>query len=713
MRKNVVTLLLFLSVLSGYSQTNEKKIIEKEKEAFELLNKAKYINAIQLAQETLKQSLVIKNDSLIANSYNILGIAYAELKDNIAAIEYFKKTIIHFEKAKLKSQVLIAKNNLGVAIESSGDLKKSLSYFLEVLKSARELNDKRALVYPLYNCGYLNRKLGHYKEALPYLDESLSYSLELKLYYSSIEAYFSLGYCHFKLGDYKKSENYFEQGIKISKKKDYKQPLAEIYNIRGELYLEIKDYKKATENLILEKKIVEEINLSSEKKIKDQLEFKYKLKENKEKIALISSREKIKEKLLNTSRFYNIFFLLLTLLLLISLFHIYLKNKKIKIATRKTEELAKAKSAFYSEISHELRTPLYAVIELSNFLMQENPKESQKKYLASLKFSGDYLLSLINNVLELNKLDSTNSKIEEFNFNLKDLIHHIIESVNYAISENNCKIIVHYDNSIPEHIIGDKLKLSQVIINLLSNAAKFTKDGTITLTVKKIKETIDDISLYFNITDTGIGIHPDRQKDVFKDYYQEQNTNKMKTRGTGLGLYIVKKTLAFLDSDISLKSELGVGSEFSFEIIFRKHLNVELSSNTAKINIESMSKYKFLVVDDNKINLLITKKIIKQFNAPCDTSSNGRNAVELIKQNHYDCVYLDLNMDGLDGFETAKEIRKFDRKISIIALTAALSGGLTPELVAAGFDNIITKPFLTDSFVEITVQTILDSKKQS
>ncbi len=380
------------------------------------------------------------------------------------------------------------------------------------------------------------------------------------------------------------------------------------------------------------------------------------------------------------------------------------KNTELIVAKEKAEKANKTKTQFLSNITHELRTPLYAVTGLTHLLLEENPTANQKEHLNSLRFSGEYLLSLINNILDLNKLEANKVNIEVTLFNLKKRISDVIIALNKAAQDRNNKVNFYFDDNIPNKIKGDSLKVSQILINLVGNAIKFTRDGIISIRVNFIEELENEkIRLYFEIEDNGVGISEDKREEIFGSFNQEsQEINRM-YGGSGLGLSIVKNLLELLGSDIKLESEYGKGSRFFFELDFEKVEGTELSTQKQalkEINFGLLKNKKILIVEDNKINQLITRKILEKQGVTCDVANNGDIAVDKAKNLNYDLILMDIHMPGISGVEATKLIRKFDMRTPIIALTAVTLEDHLEEFFANGITDVIPKPYKTEEFFE-------------
>ncbi|MAO08251.1 MAG: hybrid sensor histidine kinase/response regulator [Alteromonas sp.] len=390
------------------------------------------------------------------------------------------------------------------------------------------------------------------------------------------------------------------------------------------------------------------------------------------------------------------------------------KNNELQLAKEKAEKASLAKAQFLSTITHELRTPLYAVTGLTHLLLEENPKPDQKEHLNSLKFSGEYLLSLINNILDLNKLEANKVELEKTTFHLKKRINDVLVALKKSADDKKNNLHLEFDESIPEKLVGDPLKLSQILINLIGNALKFTQNGDVFIRVKKIKDASNIVHLHFEVEDNGVGISKKKQKSIFESFSQASLQINRKFGGTGLGLAIVKNLLQLMGSRIQLESQLGKGSKFWFDIKFQvaEQYNESTSPKNAALSIDyaSLENRKVLVVEDNKINQMITKKILEKNQMVCTVADNGMEAIKLVKENTFDVILMDIHMPGISGIEATQEIRKFNKQLPIIALTAVTIDENLDDFYRAGFNEIIPKPFKTEEFFEKIYRT-LESQK--
>ncbi|WP_140485924.1 response regulator [Flavobacterium sp. GSA192] len=441
----------------------------------------------------------------------------------------------------------------------------------------------------------------------------------------------------------------------------------------------------------------------------------------KRKISEIEFENNLQAQVLEKTKMISILLIISLVILLLLIYSLYRnynlkkeknielinKNKELQLAKEKAEEGSKLKSQFVSTITHELRTPLYGVIGITNMLEDEHRELSESPHLKSLKFSAKYLLALVNDVLQINKIEENRIVLEKRTFNISDEIEFIKNSLSFLAKKHNNSIDVVIDNKIPEYLIGDKLRFSQIIINLMSNALKFTQDGAVTISAHLVDVKDQIYFIEFKIEDNGVGIAPENQDKIF-DKFVQVGRKEIDYQGTGLGLSIVKQLLQLFDSTIYLKSELGIGTTFNFTIGFESDMaKTNAIINNINVDLSSSPIFKILIVDDNVINLIVTRKTIEKFNYKCTTTASGKEALELIDKEYFDAVLMDINMPEMNGFETTKLIREKGITTPIIALTAFDKEEVTEEAISAGFDDIISKPFDSKQLYKIINAVVL------
>jgi PAS domain S-box-containing protein len=373
------------------------------------------------------------------------------------------------------------------------------------------------------------------------------------------------------------------------------------------------------------------------------------------------------------------------------------KKVEIELIAAKEEalQLSRAKDMFISVMSHEIRTPLNAVIGMSHLLLEDNPHDSQKENLSVLKFSAENLMTLINDVLDFTKIETGNIELEKTRVDLRDLVQSITSSMQYKAGDKSIYVKQEIDAAVPEYVLGDRTRLTQILLNLMGNSVKFTETGGVTIQLKVLEHLDHEVCIRFAVIDTGIGIHENKINTIFESFKQAELDTSRKYGGTGLGLAITKRLIELHGSRINVESVYGKGSTFWFNLTFTVARN-HVASN---INIvERGLKLHALVVDDNQINRLLINKVLSKWGATVDFATNGLEAVEKIEQNHvYDVVLMDIHMPEMGGLEATEVIRakgeKYYQQLPIIALTASMLTNQMSEIKDAGMNDYILKPF--------------------
>ena len=360
------------------------------------------------------------------------------------------------------------------------------------------------------------------------------------------------------------------------------------------------------------------------------------------------------------------------------------------------ENAVKAKQQFLSNMSHEIRTPMNVIIGFTNIILKSKLDETQRGYINAIKVSGDALVVLINDILDLAKVDAGKMTFEQIPFNLSHSISTMLQLFETKIKEKNLELFEEFDHTIPQILVGDPMRLRQIILNLLSNAIKFTTEGKITMSVRMLKEDVEKATIEFALSDTGIGIPEDRLVNIFNDFEQASRETTRSHGGTGLGLAIVKQMVERQGGSIIVKSKVDKGSTFGFVLSFKKP-EAEPEPETeieAETEIETVIKnVKVLVAEDIVLNQLLIRIIIEDFGFAVDIAGNGKIAIEYLKKNKYDIILMDLQMPEMNGYEATAYIRtQMNSKIPIIALTADVTTVDVEQCKAVGLNDYISKP---------------------
>lgn len=393
---------------------------------------------------------------------------------------------------------------------------------------------------------------------------------------------------------------------------------------------------------------------------------------------------------------------------------IYFMNKKVERvendlvnSLEKAEQLSDLKSQFLSNMSHELRTPMNAILGITNMLIKENPTKEQLKNLDLLKFSSSHLLHIINDILDYSRIEAGKIEIENTQFNLPELAINLKESLSPLAKEKGLDLLLDIDENISSEVVGDYNRLTQVLNNLLNNALKFTSQGWVRLQVIQLESDSEKSIIKFIVTDTGIGIEPEKHDLIFERFSQASSETTRKYGGTGLGLAICNKILHVQNSKIELVSELGKGSEFSFVLEFDRSLQNAVEPKKEKSESPSMLGKNILLAEDNVINQFVAKSFLQAWGVNLKIVNNGKEAIEHLEMNHVDLVLMDLQMPEMDGYEASRQIRQMKdglfKGLPIIALTASSKYEVSEQYHKAGMNDFINKPFKPEElFLKMT-----------
>ena len=366
---------------------------------------------------------------------------------------------------------------------------------------------------------------------------------------------------------------------------------------------------------------------------------------------------------------------------------------KAENATLIAENAVKAKQQFLSNMSHEIRTPMNAIIGFTKVLLKTELSAKQKEYLTAIKISGDSLIVLINDILDLAKVDAGKITFEQIPFKMSLSISAMLHLFETKIQEKNLILVKKYDDKIPEVLIGDPVRLHQIILNLVSNAVKFTSKGKIIVNIQLLNEDEEKVKIQFSISDTGIGIAEDKIDKIFENFQQASSGTARLYGGTGLGLAIVKQLVEHQGGSISVKSKICEGSTFSFILTFRQtKADAVIESGIIELDTE-ITNLKVLVVEDIALNQLLMRTLLDDFGFECDIASNGKIAIEKLLAKSYDVILMDLQMPVMNGFEATEHIRNtMNSIIPIIALTADVTTVDLAKCKAVGMNDYLAKP---------------------
>lgn len=721
-----VLLFTYNSFLSAQNtQFKRKELIEQSEQATKFYRNQDFEKSLLLSREVLKKALLLKDSVLIAASYNTIGSNYSEFAEFDKSIEYYKKALFYANKTLSDTLKFKANNNLGnVYCFEKRQYKKGIEYYKKAIFHSKRIPNNTFTLLVSLNLAWAYFDDSNYDDGLEFLNYSNSYFEKYGNETLSVVHQMINGMYYDHIGDYKRARNYFEKAIALGYEYNELNDVSYSHNEFSKMLFKTGNYKEAYIHLKKYDELKEKI-YNEDKLFKASIAgLNLELDEYKRELSKIELIKDAQNQNLRKSKIIVILFLIVLFVLLMLIFtlirnnsfkrkinkELTIANNDLLLAKEKAEEASQMKSQFVSTISHELRTPLYGVIGITNMLIDEYKDLSKSPHLSSLKFSARYLLSLVNDILQINKIEENRVVLESMTFNISDEIEMIIRSLSFLSQNNKNKVELLVDPKIPEYVIGDKLRFSQVIMNLISNALKFTKNGTITITAVLEKSEANIHHIGFKIKDTGVGIAVTDQDKIF-DKFVQVGRNDTDYQGTGLGLSIVKRLLHLFGSEITLESNLGEGTTFSFSIPFEYDLDKTYSLiNNMRVDLSTSQIFKVLVVEDNRINQLVTKKIMEKNHYKCFVVDDGYEALKLLEKETFDIILMDINMPLLNGFETTRLIRNKNISTPVIALTAFDKEEIAEEALSAGLNDIIIKPFDQSKLFKVMSTLIHNAK---
>lgn len=679
-----------------------------------------YKFSLDFAQKAIDYAHQHKWVKAEAQASSVLGGIYFELKKYDDAIESYYKSVALYNTFKPSSEQGFCYYQLGLCFmekenynsaEINFDKAKTIYSDIKIPDAIELLNLQKAILY---------KAKGQNKLAIPIFNQIIAKPDYNDIAHTKAEALYQMGLIELENERSNLALNYLSRALSINQSDRNPEQKAEILLAMSQVYDKLLNTEKAFYFLKKHLALKDSLAMLNTRKLGTEDYVEFKDNERLRTIEQLDRENKEQQKANKVAKLISI--LAIALISILSLLSLSLyknnvirnqsnqllkeKNSELQIAKEKAEKASKARAEFLSTVSHELRTPLNAINGITHLLLEENPKPSQMNYLNSLKFSGNYLLTFINEILEINRIESSAVETEYIHFNLKQLLTNIQHSLKELAAINNNIFTVEIDPSIPDYLVGDPTKLSQIFLNLINNALKFTKNGEVKVILQTNETNEEFTSIHFRIVDTGIGIPQEKLETVFESFSQGSIEINRKYGGTGLGLTIVKKLIEIMGGKIHLESEVGKGSTFYFDLSFKIGHDQANETTSSDFDDSVLQNKKVLLVEDNKINQMITKKMVENKGMICDVIDNGEDAIEAVKNNAYDLVLMDVHLPGINGTIATQTIRTFDKKTKIVALTAISLNENREMLLSFGMNDVLTKPFDPNDFYRVLSQTV-------
>ncbi len=728
--------------------TDEKERIDKLVDMAVETRSFDVDRALTMADEILEQSKKINYLRGQGRAFNLKGSCYWLQGVYDSGLETLHKA--NFLAKQIKDRRLEARvlNNFGNIYRDLGDLANALSYYENALVINEELEDNFSQSINLHSIANLLYDLNDFDSALEYALRCLpifeSEHDDIRL----IAIFNTLGNIYFKQEEFQEALRYFEDNLKQSEPETVPYVLAE--SGLGKVYCKMNNHEAANKHLThslsqaqqlgnVEVQIIchyylgilmmEEQNLNgallhleSAFGLADNYSRKHDVMSIHETLSVLYDQmnnipkafyhlktyEKLKEEIFKQTTFNKLRNLQIRQ-------QIELAQKEKEVA----ERTAQLKQQFMANMSHEIRTPMNAIVGMTRLLLDKEPREDQKKYLQAIRLSSDNLLVIINDILDLSKIEAGKIVIEETDFSLREVMQSMVDMLMLKAEEKHIDFKLDIDPSIPKKLIGDPTRINQILINLAGNAIKFTEKGHVGVKATSLKKGEETICVQFEVRDTGIGIAADYVDKIFESFTQAGTDVARKFGGTGLGLTISKQLVGLMNGEINVKSELGKGTTFIVTVplgISSIQTETKAQNVLDQNMMQQLDHIKLLLVEDNEFNRMVAEDTLKELlpNITIDIAINGKEAVSRVDSTAYDIVLMDIQMPVMDGITATKQIRNTlstpAKDTKIIAMTANVLQEDVKTYFEAGMNAYVSKPFQTDELL-LKMANVLEGKQ--
>ncbi len=696
-----------------------KQILEKSSESLYDLDDPDHNQSVHYLE--LAEDLVNDIDDpylkILVNRYRI-GFQL-EITDTLVIKDYLQKNLSLILGVGDMRELGLYYEQVGVLKSARSKVEEEYEAYTTAYKLLEKYGEKKDLIDANYNLSLINRRKKEWQKTIDYGLEALKIIEETNTKKDRrVNLYVYLAEAYFNLNQDEKAVAYFD---KVEKDEFFNRKTYDVigfyHGMKGQYYRKVGEFEKSALSY-RESCINYYLHASKRTRaVSSSLALASKLNIKEEENKRIKIENQLKAEQLRNSKYIILVSVLLIVgLILMSIIQYRSSFYKTKInkllnknyrklieANHKVDKALEVKSEFLDSVTHELLTPLNTIKGTTFLLQKEKLTQEQINQIKLINISSDHLLNLINDVIHLNELENGELELKNEVFDLKTLLNNLIDSSIMMKNETN-SIHREIDDQIPDILKGDVLKISQVFLNILDNSMKFTKNGNIYIDVSLVSKENNKVKVKFSIRDTGIGMSKEQTNKAFDAFHQGSVKINREYGGTGLGLSIVKKILKLKGSDIVLKSKKEEGTTVSFMVGF--DLNVEeVKSNVPyKKEINEISEeINILLVEDNKVNQLITEKIISNYGFRCDSANDGEEAVAMVKKKKYSLVLMDIMMPRMDGFEATKFIKTFNTQLPIIALTAISEKLNKEKFNEVGIFTILSKPVNPELLYETIV----------
>ena len=647
---------------------------------------------------------LVKDRSLEARVLNNFGNIYRDLGDLGNALSYFESSLAINEELGDEFSQSINLTSISNLLYDLNDYESALEYALRCLPIFERAHDANRLIIIYNTLGNIYFKQDQYQEALRYFEENLLQSEPETS--ANVMAESGMGKVYYKMNDLANASKYLNQSLDQSQKIGNVEVQIICHFYIGRMHMDKGDHHKALTHLESAFILADEYSRKHDvMSVHEMLSILYdEMGDIPKAFHHLKAYEELKEDIFKQTTFNKLRNLQIRQ-------QIELTRKEKEVA----ERTAQLKQQFMANMSHEIRTPMNAIVGMTRLLLGKEPREDQLRYLNAIQQSADNLLVIINDILDLSKIEAGKIVIEHTDFSLREVMLSVQDMLLLKAEEKGIDLKMTIDSSIPHKLIGDPTRINQILINLAGNAIKFTEKGHVEVKASINKKEDKKYLIQFDIIDTGIGIATDYVDKIFESFTQAGTDITRKFGGTGLGLTISKQLSNMMQGDISVKSELGKGTTFTV-VLPMEESEIQTSEDTGNLIDETMMQrlnhIKLLLVEDNEFNRMVAEDTLKELipGVHIDIAVNGQEAVTRVQEEQYDLVLMDIQMPVMDGVEATRAIRNTlpspSNKTKIIAMTANVLQEDVQKYFDAGMNAYVSKPFHTDELLLKMAHTV-------
>lgn len=656
-----------------------------------------YDDGVDILQDALKISHDIKNKPLEARILNNLGYIYRDRGDLSDALNHFEAALRINERLGDEVSQSVNLSSIAYLLYDLNDYDNALEFALKCLpifQKAKDLHRLNALYHILGNI-YFKRE--QHDEALRYFDDNMELSEPETVLYALATS--GLGKVYYKMHRFDDARKNLISALKLAEELSNIEVQIICHFYIGHLVMDEGNYRQALQHLENALDMANEYNRKhDEMSIHESLSSLYdKMGDIPRAFHHLKTFEKMKEEIFQQTTFNK-------LRNLQTRQQVELAHKEKEVA----ERTAQLKQQFMANMSHEIRTPMNAIVGMTRLLQSKNPLPEQMRYLSAIQQSADNLLVIINDILDLSKIEAGKIVIEQTDFTLREVVNSVRDMLLLKAEEKNLSFRLNIDDSIPNRVVGDPTRINQILINLAGNALKFTEKGFVEIKVTCQKTSEKKHLIQFDVIDTGIGIAADYVGKIFDSFTQAGTDVARKFGGTGLGLTISKQLTELMGGDIKVTSEIGVGTTFTVVLPLKESEVQTEAVNNSVVDEQTMlklNKVKLLLVEDNEFNRMVAEDTLKELipGVIIDIAVNGQEAVNRVQQESYDVLLMDIQMPVMDGVTATRTIRTTLAppacNVKIIAMTANVLQEDVQLYFDAGMNAYVSKPFHTDELL--------------